>query len=99
MGNVKEKSIADIWKQGELFKEIRQKIPLRMEGICGRCLFKYQCLGFCRAEILFNEQYLTDPYKLCDEVFKKGLFPESRILDEREASLILQPENEGVQNV
>ncbi|MGA1841541.1 MAG: radical SAM protein [bacterium] len=99
IGNVKEKGIAAIWKEGALFKEIRKKIPLQMNGICGRCLFKYQCLGFCRAEVLFNDRSLTDPYRICDEVFQKGLFPESRILGEREASLILQSGNEGVHDV
>jgi SynChlorMet cassette radical SAM/SPASM protein ScmF len=99
MGNVKEKNIANIWKDGELFKDIRKKIPFQMKGICERCLFKYQCLGFCRAEVLFNDQSLTDPYEICDEVFKKGLFPESRILGEKELSLILQSENKGVHDV
>ena len=32
-------------------------------------------------------------------VYQKGFFPESRILGEREASLILQSENEGVHDV
>ncbi len=89
MGNVKEEGIVNIWKDGVLFKDIRKKIPFQMKGICGRCLFKYQCLGFCRAEALFNDRPLTDPYGICDEVFKKGLFPESRILSEKESSLML----------
>ena len=72
-----------------VFKEIRRKIPFQMNGICGKCLFKYQCLGFCRAAVLFNDQSLVEPYEICDEVFQKGIFPKSRILNEKESSLIL----------
>jgi len=88
MGNVKDKSIAQIWRQGALFKEIREKIPFEMEGICGKCLFKFHCLGFCRADVLATNRPLTDPYGLCGEVFQKGLFPKSRILNNTEFALI-----------
>lgn len=88
MGNVRYKSIAHIWRQGVLFKEIREKIPFEMEGICGKCLFKLHCLGFCRADVLAANRPLTDPYGLCEEVFEKGLFPKSRILNHAEFALI-----------
>jgi SynChlorMet cassette radical SAM/SPASM protein ScmF len=88
MGNVKYKSITQIWRQGALFKEIREKIPFEMEGICGKCLFKLHCLGFCRADVLAANRPLTDPYSLCGEVFEKGLFPKSRILNNKEFALI-----------
>ena len=88
MGNVKDKSIAQIWRQGVLFRDIREKIPFEMEGICGKCLFKFHCLGFCRADVLAAKRPLTDPYSLCEEVFQKGLFPKSRILNKTEFALI-----------
>ena len=84
MGNVKKDSIARIWQEGILFKEIRERIPSELRGICGKCLFKYQCLGFCRADVLGNKQSLVDSYRICEEVFQKGLFPQTRILGERE---------------
>jgi hypothetical protein len=59
-----------------------------MEGICGKCLFKLHCLGFCRADVLAANRPLTDPYSLCGEVFEKGLFPKSRILNNKEFALI-----------
>jgi SynChlorMet cassette radical SAM/SPASM protein ScmF len=88
VGNVKDKSIAQIWRQGALFKEIREKIPFEMEGICGKCLFKFHCLGFCRADVLAANRPLTDPYSLCGEVFRKGLFPKSRILNDSKFGFI-----------
>lgn len=84
MGNVNERSIFAIWKEGRIFNEIRAKIPSQLKGICGKCLFKLHCLGFCRADVLFNDQSITDPFEICEKVFQKGLFPASRILDEKE---------------
>ncbi len=80
MGNVREATIDRIWKEGAVFKEIREKVPSKLEGICGRCIFKYHCLGFCRVDALVAEMPLVAPYSLCEEVFQKGLFPDSRIL-------------------
>jgi SynChlorMet cassette radical SAM/SPASM protein ScmF len=81
LGNIKEKSIAQIWKEARLFKEIRQKVPFDLKGICGKCLFKYQCLGFCRADVLGDKLSLVDPNGICDEVYQKGLFPKTRVLE------------------
>lgn len=81
VGNVKVNSVAQIWKGGTLFREIREKVPSQLKGICGSCLFKYHCLGFCRADVLFNGQSLLDPNNFCEETFQKGLFPKSRVLD------------------
>lgn len=80
MGNVNEKGIARIWREGRVFKDIREKIPHQMQGICGKCLFKQHCLGFCRADALYSGQSLLDPNDLCQAVYRKGMFPESRTL-------------------
>jgi SynChlorMet cassette radical SAM/SPASM protein ScmF len=88
MGNVHEKSIALIWRDGAVFQEIRKRIPFGLEGVCGRCLFKYHCLGFCRADVLSNDQSLVDSFQICDELFQKGLFPSSRMIDEKAWALI-----------
>ncbi len=84
MGNVKKNSIARIWQEGSLFKEIREKVPFQLQGICRRCLFKHHCLGFCRADILSNRQSMQDPFGMCEEAYQKGLFPKSRILKDKE---------------
>jgi SynChlorMet cassette radical SAM/SPASM protein ScmF len=87
LGNIKEKSIAHIWENAPLFNEIRQRVPFDLEGVCGKCLFKYQCLGFCRADVLGDKHSLVDPNCICNEVYQKGLFPKTRIL-EAEADLV-----------
>ena len=88
MGNVKETGIARIWEEGEIFKEIREKVPLQMEGVCGKCLFRSHCLGFCRADVLYNKQSVLAPYRVCEEAFQKTIFPESRLFSDEEISKI-----------
>ena len=90
MGNVQTDSIARIWREGSIFKEIRKNIPNSMGGICGRCLFKYHCLGFCRADVLADDQSLMDPYQFCQAAHRKGLFPEARILNSQTIKQIEQ---------
>jgi len=82
MGNVKEKSIVRIWHEGKIFKDIRNKIPQRMQGICGKCLFKQHCLGFCRADALYSGHSLLTPNDLCEAVYQKGMFPVSRTMSQ-----------------
>ncbi len=80
-GNVKQQSLADIWQNAEIFQLLRKKIPGDLEGVCGRCLFRFHCLGFCRADVLAKERPITAPLSMCQQAFEKGLFPETRILD------------------
>jgi radical SAM protein with 4Fe4S-binding SPASM domain len=85
MGNIKKDSIAHIWRHGRLFEEIRRIVPFHMKGICGKCIFRYHCRGFCRSDMLYNNHSLAEPYDLCEELFRRGLFPETRILTENES--------------
>ncbi|MGA1790292.1 MAG: radical SAM protein [bacterium] len=80
VGNIKETGIASLWNEGAIFREIRSKIPFQFKGVCGNCIFKYHCLGFCRADVLAKEHALINPYWVCEEVHRKGLFPVTRLL-------------------
>jgi len=80
-GNVRDRSLKEIWENADIFQTIREKIPGRLEGICGRCLFRHHCLGFCRADVLAEDRPITAALTMCQEAFEKGLFPETRILD------------------
>lgn len=82
MGNAAVQSIAAIWREGHLFQEIRRNLPHHLEGICGRCLFRWQCLGFCRADALFDGGNLLAPNEFCLAAHAKGLFPKTRLLQE-----------------
>jgi SynChlorMet cassette radical SAM/SPASM protein ScmF len=82
MGNVATDSIAEIWQKGHLFQAIRRDVPRHLEGICGSCLFRHHCLGFCRADALYGGRNLLEPNAFCQAAYQKGLFPRSRILKE-----------------
>ena len=80
-GNVKQQSLKEIWEQAEIFQSLRTHIPDDLEGVCGRCLFRHHCLGFCRADVLAEERPLTAALSMCQEAVEQGLFPKSRILE------------------
>jgi SynChlorMet cassette radical SAM/SPASM protein ScmF len=81
MGNVTTDPLARIWHEGRLFEEIRRQVPRHLKGVCGRCLFRYHCLGFCRADTLFDNQTVLEPNVFCQKAYRRGLFPESRLLE------------------
>jgi SynChlorMet cassette radical SAM/SPASM protein ScmF len=80
MGNVARDRIETIWKSHPLLRKMRDVIPSRLEGICGRCFFKKKCMGSCLACTYYLEKKLTAPYWVCQEAFEKGLFPETRCI-------------------
>lgn len=45
-GNVRERSLEDIWEEAEVFRVLRE--PDNLEGKCGRCEYGSVCMG-CRA--------------------------------------------------
>ena len=78
MGNIREVSIRDVWEKSPILKDLRRSLPWKLGGICGRCLFKFQCLGSCRANAYALSKDLYAPYFLCRELFESGGFPASR---------------------
>ena len=82
MGNVGRDRLEDIWTNHPLLKHMRETIPDRLEGICGKCFFKGMCLGSCLACTYYLEKSFTAPYWFCQEAFEKGLFPATRYAEE-----------------
>lgn len=80
-GNVMQQGLSDIWQNAAIFKQIRWEIPGALAGICGSCLFKHHCLGFCRADVLSEDRPMVAPFSMCQEAYEKGLFPGTRILE------------------
>ena len=83
-GNISNDSIADVWNKNEILQAIRNDLPEKIEGICGKCIFNSSCLGKCRAEAYFEESSLFTPFSFCQRAYEKGIFPESRMLDKRD---------------
>lgn len=60
LGNLKETSLAEIWKNSELLKELRDRENLT--GRCGECTYRYIC-GGCR----------RNAYKIQKDVFAEDI--------------------------
>lgn len=80
MGNLYHDSICDIWNNSPLLNELRQSLPEKLKGICSHCIFKFQCLGACRANAYALTGNFYEPYFLCQEFFESGFFPPSRFI-------------------
>ena len=78
MGNLYRDSIREIWQNSPILNDLRQDLPKRLKGICGRCIFRFQCLGSCRANAYAMTKDLFASYFLCQESYELGLFPDSR---------------------
>ena len=72
-----------IWTNTPLLKEIREKLPYRLKGICGDCLMKERCLGSCLAQNYYKSKRFWEPFWFCEEAYKRGLFPDTRIPPKR----------------
>lgn len=81
MGNLAHDSIAEVWQNSPILNELRQSLFSKLKGACGGCIFKFQCLGGCRANAYFLTKDLCAPYFLCQEYFDSGRFPSSRYIE------------------
>lgn len=81
-GRVGVDSLAEIWRENELLKELREGLPQRLEGICNRCLMRHLCLGSCIAQNYYDARDLWAPFWFCREAEQMGLFPRTRLAKE-----------------
>jgi SynChlorMet cassette radical SAM/SPASM protein ScmF len=81
-GKLGEDNLAEVWMNHPTLKLIREGIPSRLRGICGRCVVRSACLGHCRIE---NEnvtlESFFEPFVTCAELDRLELFPGSRIIE------------------
>jgi SynChlorMet cassette radical SAM/SPASM protein ScmF len=79
-GSIGRDKLADVWAKSPKLMELRRLVPDRFEGVCGRCIHRQACLGACIANNYHRAKKFNAPYYFCDEAFKQGLFPASRLL-------------------
>jgi SynChlorMet cassette radical SAM/SPASM protein ScmF len=84
-GQVGKDSLEHIWRTNLVLNALRSGLPQKLEGICGKCLMKYYCLGSCIAQNYYSTGSLWAPYWFCDQAHKAGIFPLSRINEIAEA--------------
>ena len=78
-GKLGVERIADVWYHHPMLLALRRDLPEKLEGICGDCMFRPQCLGGCVAENYHQAKRLTAPFWFCQQALEAGLFPVSRI--------------------
>ncbi len=67
-----------VWRESATLQALREGLPGRLEGVCGRCLMKKMCLGSCIAQNYYRSHNLWAPFWFCEEAERAGLFPASR---------------------
>lgn len=78
VGNVRQESLVDIYRDAPLFKDLRD--PTKLEGICGQCEFSTICGGSrSRAYAVTGNPLAEEPF--C--IYKPGSFPFQDELAER----------------
>jgi SynChlorMet cassette radical SAM/SPASM protein ScmF len=78
-GAVGSSRLEEVWREHEVLRALREGLPGRLEGICGRCLMKERCLGSCVAQNYYSRGSLWAPYWFCEQAEEAGLFPASRL--------------------
>lgn len=77
-GHIETGSLREVWCRSPGLQEIRRVIPRGLRGVCGRCVHRDLCLGFCVANTFSEKGVLNGPYPLCENADRMGLFPSSR---------------------
>ena len=74
-------SIRDIWLNNQVLNELRRDIedPASYPGVCGSCIHARACRTGCVANNYTYCGRLVSPGWLCDEAYRRGLFPASRL--------------------
>jgi SynChlorMet cassette radical SAM/SPASM protein ScmF len=78
-GNASSDSLEKIWRDNHVIRELRNGIPVRLEGICGSCAMKDLCSASCIAQNYYRSGSLWKSFWLCEEAYGKKLFPKTRI--------------------
>jgi SynChlorMet cassette radical SAM/SPASM protein ScmF len=78
-GHIATDRLVDIWHNTPVLLELRDGLPQRLQGICGRCLMKEMCLGSCLAQNYFASKNLWESFWYCAEAHNCGLFPAGRL--------------------
>jgi SynChlorMet cassette radical SAM/SPASM protein ScmF len=78
-GEVGKDRLEDVWRDNTVLRALREGLPWRLEGVCGRCLMKGRCLGSCIAQNYYSTDSLWAPNWFCEQAEAAGLFPASRL--------------------
>ncbi len=74
-GNVRRMNLTEIWTNSSTFRMLREVNPDDFKGVCGRCIIRHQCRGYCRVRAYLDYDSLLAPESLCQTAYERGLFP------------------------
>ena len=74
-GNIRKCSLSSIWNTSRTFAFLRSISPDQFGGICGKCVVRHYCRGYCRIHALLRYGSLFAPDPLCQWAYEAGLFP------------------------
>jgi radical SAM protein with 4Fe4S-binding SPASM domain len=83
-GEIGRDILEEVWVKNATLVRLRQEVPTQLEGICGKCILKNSCLASCVAHNYFESGRLTGSHWFCQQAYENGLFPLTRIINERE---------------
>ena len=78
-GTVGKDKLEKVWRDNATLNAIREGLPKRLEGVCGRCLMKERCRGSCLAQNYYSKGNLWGANWFCEQAEAAGLFPASRL--------------------
>lgn len=78
-GHAVRDNLSDLWSSNATLHTIRKDIPDALQGICSECAMKHLCMGSCIAQNFNSSQNILSANWYCDEAWKKGLFPSTRM--------------------
>lgn len=80
LGNTRREGIAKVWRDAEILREIRGKLPEQLKTPCSRCMLRDNCLGFCPMNNYAIGGDVAQPDDRCIRAFELGEFPKTRLL-------------------
>jgi len=81
-GHVSRDKLEEIWQNTPVLNALRQGLPNQLKGICKDCMMKNRCLGSCIAQNYYRNKDLWAAYWYCEEAYREGLFPRTRLKSE-----------------
>lgn len=74
-GNIRTQKLREIWNNSKMFTFLRSIDPDQFEGVCGKCIIRQYCRGYCRVHAYLEYGSIYAPESLCQWAYDKGLFP------------------------
>lgn len=77
-GHLSTDDLATVWQNAPGLQTLRATVPSGLEGICGNCIHRDDCMGGCIAQNYHNAGRMAAAYGFCDAADSLGLFPTGR---------------------